>query len=344
MKYGKRMSLVAICAALLTFTGGAAQAETVWRFSSFIPATHFLNAGAILPWAKEVEKITEGRVRIEMTPKVVGSPAAQYDAVRDALTDLATVVPGYTPGRFDLAAIGEQPMLSDDPTVAAVAFQRLYDTYLKGTGLFNEVHVLAAYTVSPGHFFMRDVEVKTLADLKGKKIRAAVASTIPTLTALGAIPVQKPSTEMYELLSSGVLDGTVAGLDQVGAFKLADVTKHATIIPGGLFNSVLLLALNKDSWNSISEEDRAAISAISGEALALKLGQTFIDPIKNGTEIMLAAGNTVEVASPQLAANISEKLKPVRAGILEMAKKNGIKNPEEMMAWYLGQISILGKK
>ena len=318
-----------------------ASAETPLRYSSFVPATHFMNEGAFLPWAEDVAKATDGRVTIDMTPKVIGSAASQYDALADGLADIAIFVPGYTPGRFDLAGLGELPMLTEDPEIGAVAFQRLYDTYLAQTGMFRDVHVLAAFTVSAGHFFTRNVELTGIDDLKGLKIRAAVPSTVPLLTALGAVPVQKPVTELYELLASGAMDGSVSGLDQVVSFKLAEVTDHATIVPGGLFNTVLVFAMSQTAWDRLDPADQQAITHLSGEALARRVGAAFHKPIETGIATMQEKGKTVDRADEAFVTAITERAAPVEAAALEMAAKKGLADPKAVMTWYRRQIADL---
>jgi len=312
--------------------------------STFIPATHFLVANALIPWTEEVAKATSGRVKINLMPKIVGSPAGQFDVVRDGLADVALIVPGYTPGRFELAGIPEMPLLTDDTVVSSVAFERLYRKYLQEAGLFKEVHVLSVFTGGGGHLFMRQKDVKSVADLKGLKIRAAVASTVPLLTALGTVPVQKSSTEMYELLASGVLDGSISGFDQVIPFKLADVSKHALFVPGAIFNSAMFMGINKEAWAKISKPDQEAIMRVSGEALSLKVGKSFVEPIEKGFQAMKVAGNTVETASPAMVAEMSKLFEPARRDMLDMAKKNGIKDPDEMWSWYLSEIKKLSSK
>lgn len=92
--------LAAMASAPLT---GPAQAESVTlRYSQWLPATYPLQAEIIDPWFEEIARVTEGRVTIVATPKVVGTVAGQYDVLVDGLADVALVVPGYTPGRFPL--------------------------------------------------------------------------------------------------------------------------------------------------------------------------------------------------------------------------------------------------
>lgn len=136
--------LAAMASAPLT---GPAQAESVTlRYSQWLPATYPLQAEIIDPWFEEIARVTEGRVTIVATPKVVGTVAGQYDVLVDGLADVALVVPGYTPGRFPLTEGLELPFLGDDPRVSMPVSYRTYETYLEPTGLFKEIVPLAVFT------------------------------------------------------------------------------------------------------------------------------------------------------------------------------------------------------
>jgi TRAP-type C4-dicarboxylate transport system substrate-binding protein len=57
-------------------------------------------------------------------------------------------------------------------------------------------------------FYMSEAPVKTLADLKGKKIRVMQSETsIKTMELLGASPIAMGQAEVYTSLQQGILDG-----------------------------------------------------------------------------------------------------------------------------------------
>ncbi|MGF7159271.1 TRAP-type C4-dicarboxylate transport system substrate-binding protein [Rhodoligotrophos appendicifer] len=338
----KRAGALALAGLAVALTASLAQAQVVLKYSSYNPLTHFVNSEVMLPWGKQVEEVTQGRVKMEALTKMVGTAPAQYDVVRDGLADMAFITPGYTPGRFDLASLGELPLLSDDPVVASVAYNRFFDKYLAPIGLFDDVHVLATFVGSPGNVFGRNAAITKAADFNGLKIRAAVSMTIPLLKNLGAAPVQKPVTELYELLSTGVLDGSLSGADQAVTYNIADVAKAITLVPGGLYNSALGVVVNKDSWAKISPEDQAAIMKISGEELAKRMGEAFRKPMQAGIDAMKAKGKDVVTADATLVAAIAEAAKPVEAQLLESAKAKGLADPTAAMADYRAMIKAIG--
>jgi hypothetical protein len=242
-------------------------------------------------------------VRIDPLPKMVGSANSQYDVVSDGLADISFIVPGYTPARFDALALAELPFITDDPEVGAVATYRWYDKHVKALDLFKEVHVLSIFTTSAGTVLAK-TPIKSIEDFKGRKVRSPLPITLPMLQAVGAVPVLKPGSEAFEMLSTGALDASLSGAEQAITFHLGEVTKQMLIVPGGIYNSVCMIGINKKVWNSLSEADRAAIERISGEALARRMGASFLKPIADAKAYMTSKGNAVDGGSVGLAERV----------------------------------------
>lgn len=51
----------------------AAAQTTVLKYSNWLPVGQAMRMEVIEPWIAEVEKVTAGRVKIDMLPKVVGT-------------------------------------------------------------------------------------------------------------------------------------------------------------------------------------------------------------------------------------------------------------------------------
>lgn len=331
---------IAVMAVALSSFATVVRAEQVWTYSNWLPAGHRLNEDAVFPWARLVEKVTEGRVKIKVAPKAVGTPPAQYDVVHDGLAEVGMIVPGYTPGRFDLVTIGEGPFLTERADVAAPAFARFYEKWLKPLNLFDGVHIASAFVTSPGQIFTKK-PIKSIADFAGLKLRSPLVGTIATIEAIGAVPVQKNVSESYEMLSAGTLDGSFAGVEQAKSYHLADVTSHLTVVPGALYNSVLLLVINKAAWDKVSEKDQVAIEAISGEHFAKMIGDAFMIAEQEGLAEMKAKGGTVSYASPELTAEIKAALSENSKKLVEKAESLGLKNAAVALAEYQADIKAI---
>ena len=172
-----------------------ATAQTTLKYSNWLPAGQAMRVEVIEPWIAEVAKVTQGRVKIDTLPKVVGSVTAQFDVARDGQADLVVFIPGYTPNRFDILEVAQLPFMGDDPERLAPVVDRFYRKNLASYNELRGVHPLSVYVVSPGQLFNRVRPIKTLADFKGLKMRSPQASATQALTLLGAVPVSKPVSE-----------------------------------------------------------------------------------------------------------------------------------------------------
>lgn len=207
----------------------------------------------------------------------------------------------------------------------------MYQKQLAQYGEYKGVQPLSVFVVGTGQIFNNKRPVRTLADFKGLKLRSPQAGVTQSLGLLGAVPVSKPISEMYELLSSGVLDGTVLVPESVASFKLMDSLPHATIIPGSLYNTILTLGINEDKWKSIRKEDQDAIMKISGEAFGRSVGRAYMKGDEGTWDAYRKAGRTIETASPAMVAEMKAALKPVEATWIEKAKKKGVAQPEKLI-------------
>ena len=149
-----------------------------------------------------------------------------------------------------------------------MAYSRIHWKYLQQVGEYKGVKLLGVFTHGPGQMFNTKRPINKVEDLAGMKIRTGGGIAEEMARALGASAFVKPAPESYELLSSGVADGTFFPLESIISFKLGSVIKYATLFPGGFYCSSFGFFMNEDKWNKLSKQDQDAIASVSGEALA----------------------------------------------------------------------------
>lgn len=323
------VAAAAIAISAVSWAPKDAAAEIVLNYAPWLPANYVLN-DVWKPWAEEVAKVTEGRVKVEFLPKSVGSPTVQMDVVRDGGSDIIVGITGYTPGRFVPLELGEMPLLSSDVAELSPAFYEIYEKHIAALEPFENAHVLTIFATTPT-FLVTTKPIKTIEDLQGMKLRAQSAAAIPIIQALGAVPVQKPVSELYELMSSGILDGSFLAFQPVLGWKLQDVLKYVTVVKGGMGQSTMVMLVNQDKWNSIDEKDREAIDNISGLAMAKKVGAAYAAAEVESRKTLEANGNIITEASPELVAEIAKRLKPLEADWVERSKAKGLSDPQAVL-------------
>jgi len=87
----------------------AAAQTTTLTMSSWVSPNHLLTKDVLAVWGQQVEKATNGRVKLQMLPKHPSAPPGTFDAVRDDLVDVSYVTASYTPARHVLPLVAELP-------------------------------------------------------------------------------------------------------------------------------------------------------------------------------------------------------------------------------------------
>lgn len=323
----KKLLPIAAAAALALVAGlapaPAAHAQTVLRFSNWIPPTHPISKEVIEVWARQVEEATKGGVKVQVIPPL-GGPPGHYDMVRNGTADLAFVVPSYTENRFVLTRGPEMPFYAADSTSASTAYWDMHAKHFAKVGEAQGVKVISVWVHGPGQFFTTSRKINSIDDFKGLKIRTAGGITNEVVKALGAEPFFAPAPQSYEVLSKGVADGIVFPLESIPGFKVEKAIKHALIVPGGMYRVSHSILMNEARWNALTAEQKAAIEKVSGRALAELAGGVWDKYDQEAIGVMKANGAEFTIASGQLLADIRARLGGLEAQWIEQAKGKGI--------------------
>ncbi|MEO7336769.1 MAG: TRAP transporter substrate-binding protein [Caldimonas sp.] len=313
-----------ISAIVLAAAAPGALAQTTLTMSSWVPPSHSLTRDVLVVWSQQVEKATQGRVKFEMLPKHPSAAPGTFDAVRDGLVDVSFVTASYTPARHPLPLMAELPGAGVTAEINSVAFSRIHWKYFQPANEYKGVKLLGVFTHGPGQMFTVKKQVTSVEDLAGMKIRSGGGISEAAAKALGASPLVKPAPESYELLSSGVADGTFFPSESIVSFKLDKVVKYATYFPGGFYSSAFGFFMNEDKWNKLSKQDQDAIWSVSGESLARLAGRSWDAADRGGFDALKAAGVTIIDASPAFVADVRKRTEPLVQDWIKSANAKGV--------------------
>ncbi|MDR2155616.1 MAG: TRAP transporter substrate-binding protein DctP, partial [Burkholderiaceae bacterium] len=219
------------------------------RFASFTSDTEQTLVTVFKPFAEESSKDSGGTIQIDMFPNgTLGrNPAQQAQMVADGIADIAWVVPSFSPGRFPESEVFELPGLFNSLGEATQVFTRL--AVAGKIESLKSFVTIGTVTTAPYSIHAR-VPLKTLADLKGRKIRISNSIESQTLSALGAVPVGGvTTTEVAEALARGTVDGTTGHLAPLFDFgQVRVVNSHYFIRLGAV---PVLILMNKAKFDSL---------------------------------------------------------------------------------------------
>jgi len=334
------MKLRHIFAAALSTTvlsSGLVGAQTVFTVSSWLPPTH--TASTVQKnWCDLLEKESAGRMKCNILPKGVVAAPGTFDAVRDGLADISYTVDGYTPGRFVMTQVAEFPFLGDSASVTSVAYQRIYSKYFAPLGEHRGVKALAVFTHGPGIIFNSKKPVTSAADAASLKFRIGGGNINELSKAMGWNTTLKAAPESFELMSTGVMDGTFFPDESIASFKLSMV-KHATTFPGGLYNTSFVFMMNEGKYKALSPQDKAVVDKLSGEVAARMFGEGWDKVDAASREVQKAQGVSRIMANPAFVKAVADKQDYLETKWAASAQVKGLKDPRKVLAEFRAEIA-----
>lgn len=290
--------------------GVSAQEPVKLRMSHFLSPMAPAQTKLFKPWADRVEKDSGGRIKCEIYPSMQlgGKPPQLFDQARTGVADIVWTVPGYTPGRFPLAAVFELPFVVGSTAKAtAKAIWEFHGKHLQNE--FKDVHVLLLHCHAPGLVHMKDKLVTRMEDLQGQKIRLPTKPVGDALKLMGATPIGMPLPEAYEALSRSVADGVTVPWEVMRPQRLNELVKFHT--ETGLYTNVFLMGMNKQKYESLPADLKAVIDKNSGSNFIDEIGQAWDDAELPGLQQAKEMGHTITRLAPEEKARWKKTTQPV---------------------------------
>ncbi|MVW72329.1 TRAP transporter substrate-binding protein [Bordetella sp. 15P40C-2] len=200
-------------------------------------------------WTETVKELSDGKVTatLNSVTDVNVQPSDAMQLISQGTFDMANLVANYNSGDvptldgFDLAGVAtstdaiKKVLAAYQPTAEA-ALQKRYRVNLLGSGMSG------AQT-----FFCRG-DIKSVDDLKGKKIRVSSSTLAELVKGLGAAPVTMAFGELVPALQRGVIDCVITGTMSGNTAKLYEVSDTMFTLIAGWAPTIQVVntkALNK---------------------------------------------------------------------------------------------------
>ena len=287
-------------------------------YSIFFPPTHAQGIAGE-NWAREIEKRTAGRVKINVYAGGTLAKAPEtYTAVTGGIADIGMSCFAYTRGRFPVMEAVDLPLGYPDGKTATMAANEFYKK-MKPAEL-DDVKVLYLHAHGPGLLHTKK-PVKTIDDMKGLKVRSTGFSA-KVVTALGGVPVAMPQPATYEALQKGVVDGTFAPIETLKGWKQAEVVKYTTNCRDIGYTTAMFVVMNKQKWAQLPTDIQKVFTEVSEEWIRVQ-GETWDRADQEGLLFTRELGNEIIELDPEQNALWVEAAQPVLDEYIEgMKKKN----------------------
>jgi TRAP-type C4-dicarboxylate transport system substrate-binding protein len=256
---------VATAAAMILAGAGAVTAKEL-IYGSGIPAKSDQMSVGMQSYADDLAKASKGTLTMKILAG--GQVVSLYNtlkALRDGTIDAGFIVPTFTRKELKhVNVIYDTEVFGTDP--AAV------------TGAANETMLLncpsclkdfrdngALYLASFGNNQKGLVcrkEVKTVADVKGLKIRA-VGATTRLIEELGGVPVVMGPPDATTAMERGTIDCVHSVVTWLKNFGYWDIAKHMLETPMGSPRTISTIVFSRRAWTKLTPaEKKAAVDII----------------------------------------------------------------------------------
>lgn len=300
-------SAAAAALAAMTLSLVPAAAQTVTLRSADIHPDGYPTVEAVKYFGELVEKGTSGRIKVQVFHSAqLGQEKETIEQARFGVIDLNRINMGPFNNIIAETLIPSLPFIFRDTAhMRKVMDGPIGEQILKSfesQGLVG----LAFYDSGARSFYNSKRPIKTLADMKGMKVRVIQSDLfLDLVNALGANATPMPPGEVYSALQTGVVDGAENNWPSYDSFRHFEVAKFYSITEHSLSPEVFVMS--KRSFDKLSPADQEVVRKAAKESV-LKMRELWEAREKASEAKVRAAG--VQVNSVDKAPFI-EAMKPI---------------------------------
>jgi TRAP-type C4-dicarboxylate transport system substrate-binding protein len=295
-------------------------------YSNFLPAGY----GATKPleaWAKEIEKRTNGKVKITFYHGGTLTDAVNcYEGVVKGISDIGQSCLAYNKGRFPLMEVIDLPGYPFNALVPCLVADEIYRRYKPKE--LADTHILYIHAHFPGVIYTRDKPVRKLEDVKGLRIRSTGLSS-KIVEAFGATPVGMPKGDQYDALYKGVVDGSTGSINELKGWRVAEVAKYSIAWPKVGYVTAFFVAMNLRKWKSLPPDVQKVFTEVSKEWPEYQ-GKIWNNMEIEGYQFGKEKGHQLIYLSPDEGARWEKAVKPLADDYVKAMEAKGLPGKEAL--------------
>ncbi len=261
MRNKKLIWALMLCLVLIFTAGISLAADTItWKGQSVFGLSTPLGKHTIVLWKKYVEEMSGGRMKITLhEPGEIVPPNKIFQAVAGGMLDFGANTPAWQKGKYPAGD------LFYTLPGGILAFNDLILWLYGGGGkeleqeMYGDKVIVFPLGLTPPEEIWSKKPIKTLADFKGLKIRAAGLS-MDLFEKLGASVVLLTGGEVLPSLQRGLIDATEF-LDPSYDYTMGlhEVCKYRLGPPIHMSNNIFQLLVKPASWKALPADLKAIV-------------------------------------------------------------------------------------
>ena len=313
----RKLVLAAMTLAVCSSGSAALAEEAVLKGAMFIKSDKSLFRAVFNDFVALVNEEGKGLVRIDpvLGPEAIPS-REMSNALSEGVIDIAGLPPAYYRGIMAEADALQLATVAPDEQRRNGAIDMLQEKY-HAAGW----HFLAQYGYGLQFHLFLGKPVSSLADFEGYRLR-----TTPTyrhfFDKLGADQVETSRGELYTAMERGVVDGYANVMSEVAPAGWDEVTAHR--VDPGFYHAIVTITMNKDSWDALSDAQRAVLET-AAQAVEARLAVDMAADDQAAGARMVEGGMTVITLDGEEGAKLVDTALDAYWGLLEGERPESMK-------------------
>ncbi len=256
----KKQYIFTILFIALCFFTTEIYAKTVWNMHLNYGSNNFHSKGA-KRFAAKVKKATNGELIIRLHPgSSLGFKGPELlRTLASGGLNICEIPTGMVEGDAPMLALTAQPFISTNAFEQRLLYQLAKPVYKKELKRFKQFTLYTSVWPFSGIYTKRPI--KSVADLKGLKMRVYDGTGLKFGQMTGVSARKMPFSEVYPAMKAGLLDSmytsSVSGVDA----KSWEVLQYYTRI--NILGPVNMVNVNMSSWNKLSADIKAKVLEVA---------------------------------------------------------------------------------
>lgn len=236
--------------------------EIILKASTHLPIKHALVDDGLIVWGKEIEKRTNGLVKIDWYFASTLVPLNQaYDALRSNMVDLSIVSVGDFPNLFPVSVGIGLPFVAENSRHAVEIFHKMREQIPEIEKEWSQIKLIHIYSSDALNFNFSDKHVTNLSDFNNVTVGSVWKSSIDILKNLPCQTVRLAIEDLYMSLQRKTVDGLLLPDAAARAFKITDVTKTHTFV--NIAVMPLAFAMSKKAYDRLPADVKKIFDEIT---------------------------------------------------------------------------------
>lgn len=329
----KRPLLLSLLALSLLCPASAGAAERPYELtftSEGYRENHVVYQNVWEPWIKEVEKRSNGRLKIVFySPGSICTSKEVPDAVVKGRVDIGHSLFGANPGLYGYSDTGEANISGKSSLAASMGFYNyvMKNDWVKAELDNSNTKLLTIWSTGPMMLTSKEPITK-VDDLKGRKINYHISGADQLITTFGAVPIFVAPPDIYMSIQRGQTDTSLMALTILKPFKLYEVLTEILnypIAPGYHY-----MVMNRSVWDSLPADLQKILEETTGEVMSKNIGVTVDASIKDSVDYVLSNGKCrMNEMSPEEQAKMAKFLEPFKQNWITSMEKRGLNRAKE---------------